>query len=118
MIAEPDSTSRVWLDGELIAWKDATMHLCDHHYGFGVFEGVRAYRNAQRTGLFRLESHTRRLFQSAKLLGLRIPEAYTPAVLNEAQLTLVRENKLGDAYIRPFVFQSGTHCLSPRGQDL
>lgn len=94
------------------------MHLCDHHYGFGVFEGVRAYRNEGRTGLFRLEDHTRRLFQSAQLIGLRIPEAYSPALLNEVQLAVVRENGLGDAYVRPFVFQSGTRCLSPRGENL
>jgi branched-chain amino acid aminotransferase len=118
MIAEPDALARVWMDGEIIAWKDATMHICDHHYGFGVFEGVRAYRSGTRTGLFRLEDHTKRLFQSARLLGLRIPEAFSPTTLNKAQLSVVRENNLGDAYVRPFVFQSGTRCLSPRGQDL
>lgn len=118
MIAEPGPKSRVWMDGEFVAWRDATMHLCDHHYGFGVFEGVRAYSNEGRTGLFRLEDHTRRLFQSAQLIGLRIPEAYTPAMLNEVQLAVVRENGFGDAYVRPFVFQSGTRCLSPRGEDL
>lgn len=118
MIVEPAPEHQVWLDGEFIPWRSATMHLCDHHYGFGVFEGVRAFDQGGRVGLFRLRDHTQRLFRSASILGIRIPEEFSQEVLDEAQLEIVRKNNLRDAYIRPFVFQSGTSCLSPRGQVL
>jgi branched-chain amino acid aminotransferase len=94
------------------------MHICDHHYGFGVFEGVRAYACGDRVGLFRLHDHTRRLFRSAHLLGIKIPGEFGADLLNEVQLEVVRRNALRDAYVRPFVFHAGTTTLSPRGQDL
>lgn len=116
MIEEPGPEHLVWVDGSFVPWPSAKMHICDHHYGFGVFEGVRAHDSGERVGLFRLREHTRRLFRSAHLLGLEIPEEYGPDVLNEVQLEIVRKNGLRDAYVRPFVHQAGTMTLSPRGQ--
>ena len=118
MIAEPGPEHQVWIDGEFVPWKDASMHICDHHYGFGVFEGVRAHACGDRVGLFRLHDHTRRLFRSAHLLGIEIPAELSVASLDEVQLEIVRRNGLRDAYVRPFVFHAGTATLSPRGQDL
>ena len=94
----------IWLDGEWIEWRDATVHVLTHtlHYGYGVFEGVRAYETTKGTAIFRLGDHTRRLFHSAKVLGMKIP--YSPEELNEIQKEAVRRNKLKTAYIRPLVF--------------
>ncbi len=118
MLAEPGPEHEVWLDGEFVPWSRATMRLCDHHYGFGVFEGVRAHKSGDRVGLFRLSDHTARLFRSAHILGIEIPRAFTPEVLDRAQVDLVRKNGLREAYVRPFVFHGGTSTLSPRGRDL
>ena len=99
-----DRDGVIWYDGELVPWREAKTHVLTHtlHYGLGVFEGVRAYRSEQGTAIFRLDAHTRRLFNSAKILNLAIP--YSPEELNEAQKTAVRENGLETAYIRPMCF--------------
>ncbi|MDO6806756.1 aminotransferase class IV, partial [Wenyingzhuangia sp. 1_MG-2023] len=72
------------------------------HYGMGVFEGVRAYNTDEGAAIFRLKEHTDRLFNSAHILGLKMP--YSKAEVNEAQRAAVRENNLDSAYIRPMVF--------------
>jgi branched-chain amino acid aminotransferase len=118
MLVEPGSDSLVWLDGEFVRWSAATIHLCDHHYGVGVFEGVRAYAGDQGPAIFRLSDHTRRLLRSAHMLKIQMPESFGEAALNQAQIELMRRSGLGDAYIRPFVFHSGTFGLSPRIRGL
>ena len=100
-----DRDGVIWMDGELIPWRDAKTHVFTHslHYGMGVFEGVRAYHTeSQGTCIFRLQDHTRRLFKSAKILNMKIP--FDAETLNQAQRTVVKENQLKEAYLRPIVF--------------
>ena len=90
-----DRDGFIWKDGKLLPWREATTHVLTHslHYGMGVFEGVRAY--GQRDGsvaIFRLQDHTQRLFNSAKIFLMDIP--WTQEQLNEAQRDVVRSNKL------------------------
>lgn len=118
MISEPGARHLVWLDGEFVPWGDAKMHVSDHHYGIGVFEGLRAYHGARGTFVFRLEDHTKRLFRSARILKMQVPNSYGEQTLNMAQIELMRRNELADAYVRPFVFYGGMLGLSPRTQDL
>ena len=68
-MAWDDTASKVWMDGELVDWKDATIHSLSHvvHYGTSVFEGIRAYENENGVAVFRLKEHVQRLFDSAKI---------------------------------------------------
>lgn len=99
-----DRDGVIWLDGELVPWREAKVHVLTHtlHYGMGVFEGVRAYDAEQGTCIFRLDDHTKRLKNSGKIVQMQIP--WTQEELNEAQRTVVRENGLKSAYIRPMSF--------------
>ena len=99
-----DRDGVIWMDGELVDWREAKVHVLTHtlHYGMGVFEGVRAYETDQGAAIFRLEDHTKRLFNSAKILNLTIP--YTPEQVSDAQKLVVRENNLDSAYLRPMCF--------------
>ncbi len=112
-----DRDGLIWLDGEMIPWREAKTHVLTHtlHYGMGVFEGVRAYRTDRGTGIFRLEDHTNRLFQSAQILGMQLP--YDRQLLNEAQRRAVRENGLDSAYIRPMCFY-GAEGMGLRADNL
>jgi len=96
----------IWMNGELVAWKDATTHVLSHtlHYGNGVIEGTKAYKTEDGYAIFRLNDHTKRLKESAKMTLIDIP--YSIEELNEAQLELLRKNEFeGDnVYIRPFAF--------------
>ena len=95
----------IWLDGELRPWRDAKVHVLTHtlHYGLGVFEGVRAYHTQERgTCIFKLKEHTKRLFNSAKILMMDMP--FDQDTINEAQRLVVRENGLPEAYLRPMCF--------------
>ncbi|SFV62263.1 Branched-chain amino acid aminotransferase [hydrothermal vent metagenome] len=96
----------IWMNGKLIAWKDATTHVLSHtlHYGNGVIEGTKAYKTEDGYAIFRLNDHTKRLKESAKMTLIDIP--YSVEELNEAQLELLRKNDFqGDnVYIRPFAF--------------
>jgi branched-chain amino acid aminotransferase len=118
MLVEPGPSALTWLDGEFVPWSEATMHLCDHHYGVGVFEGVRAYGGEQGAAIFRLREHTKRLLRSAHMLRIRVPDRFDEDTLNRAQVELVQRNGLADAYLRPFIFHSGTFGLSPRTRGL
>ncbi len=118
MLVEPGPSVLTWLDGEFVPWPSATMHVCDHHYGVGVFEGVRAYGGEQGTAIFRLRDHTKRLLRSAHMLRIRVPTRFDEETLNQAQVELLRRNDFQDAYIRPFIFHSGTFGLSPRTRGL
>ena len=70
-----DRDGKIWMDGELVDWRDAKIHVLTHtlHYGCGAFEGVRAYNTVDGTAIFRLQEHTQRLFNSAKILRMKIP---------------------------------------------
>ncbi len=112
-----DRDGVIWLDGKLVPWRDAKVHVLTHtlHYGMGVFEGVRAYQTDKGTAIFRLDAHTDRLFRSAHILMMDIP--YDKATLNDAQRTVVRENKLDTAYIRPMCFY-GSEGMGLRADNL
>ena len=99
-----DRDGFIWMDGELVPWRDANVHVLTHtlHYGMGVFEGVRAYETANGTAIFRLKDHTDRLFKSAHILNMPMP--FDKETINEAQIEVVRANKLKSAYIRPIAF--------------
>jgi branched-chain amino acid aminotransferase len=118
MIVEPHADQLVWLDGELVPWRSATMHVSDHHYGVGVFEGVRSYATDSGAALFRLREHTVRLLRSAHILGIQVPERYDHEELVRLQVEVVRRNGLRDAYIRPFIFYGGAMGLGPRTRGL
>jgi len=112
-----DRDGVIWLDGELVPWREAKVHVLTHtlHYGTGVFEGVRAYHAEQGTAIFRLEDHTDRLFRSAHILGMNIP--YDKETLNEVQKQIVHENKLDSAYLRPMCFY-GAEGIGLRADNL
>jgi branched-chain amino acid aminotransferase len=94
----------IWFNGELMPWKNATVHVMSHalHYGSSVFEGIRAYDTHQGTCIFRLREHIERLFDSAKIYRMNIP--YTVDEVMQACKDSVRENKLDAAYLRPLAF--------------
>ncbi|MGC9385905.1 MAG: branched-chain amino acid transaminase [Hydrogenovibrio sp.] len=112
-----DRDGLIWLDGEMVPWREAKTHVLTHtlHYGMGVFEGVRAYEAEQGTAIFRLQAHTDRLFNSAKIMNMPMP--FSKDVLNEAQRAAVRENGLKSAYIRPMVFY-GSEGMGLRADNL
>ena len=115
-----DRDGKIWMDGELVDWRDAKIHVLSHtlHYGCGAFEGVRAYKTADgSTAIFRLAEHTERLFNSAKILRMKIP--FTPEQLNEAQKQVVRENKLESCYLRPLIWIGSEKLgVSPKGNRI
>lgn len=112
-----DRDGHIWLDGALVPWREAKVHVLTHtlHYGMGVFEGVRAYKTPKGTGIFRLQEHTDRLFRSAHILNIKIP--FTPEEISAAQLEAVRANSLPEAYIRPMVFY-GAEGMGLRAKNL
>ncbi len=114
-----DRDGKIWMDGELVEWRDARIHVLSHtlHYGCGAFEGVRAYNTAGGTAIFRLREHTERLFNSAKILRMKIP--FTPEQVLEAQRTVVRENKLESCYLRPLAWIGSEKLgVSPKGNRI
>ena len=113
-----DRDGVIWLDGEMVPWREAKVHVLTHtfHYGLGVFEGVRAYQTADRgTCIFRLKEHTDRLFRSAHILGMPMP--FDKATLNRAQKDVVRENGLEEGYLRPMCFY-GSEGMGLRADNL
>ena len=112
-----DRDGLIWLDGEMVPWREATTHVLTHtlHYGMGVFEGVRAYKSDRGAAIFRLQEHTDRLFNSAHILGMPIP--FDRATISEAQRAAVRENRLDSAYIRPMCFY-GSEGMGLRADNL
>ena len=86
-MTEPNFADRdgwIWMDGELVPWRDAKVHVLTHtlHYGLGCFEGVRAYNTQEGPRVFRLAEHTQRLFNSAHILGMSLP--FDQAQINQA----------------------------------
>jgi branched-chain amino acid aminotransferase len=98
------ATDKIWMDGELVAWDDAKVHVLTHslHYGLGVFEGIRAYETSSGPAVFRLTDHIKRLYRSAKIFLLDIPFDLDDVV--EATKETVRVNGLASCYIRPLVY--------------
>ena len=95
---------RIWLDGRLVEWREANIHILSHglHYGTGIFEGVRCYDSGMGPAIFRLREHTARFLQSAGILGMKMP--FSAEELMAAQCEVVRDNKLKSCYIRPLAF--------------
>jgi branched-chain amino acid aminotransferase len=114
-----DRDGKIWMDGQLVEWRDAKIHVLSHtlHYGCGAFEGVRAYKTAQGTAIFRLQEHTERLFNSAKILRMKIP--FTPQQVMDAQREVVRANKLDSCYLRPLTWIGDKKLgVSPKGNTI
>jgi branched-chain amino acid aminotransferase len=99
-----EKTEKIWMDGELVPWDQAQVHVLTHslHYGSGVFEGVRTYATADGPAVFRLTDHIERLLDSAKLIMMEIP--YSRDELVEACKLVVRETGLDSCYLRPIAF--------------
>ncbi len=115
-----DRDGKIWMDGQMVEWRDAKIHVLTHtlHYGCGAFEGVRAYQLQDgSTAIYRLEEHTERLFNSAKILRMKIP--FTMQEVVEAQKAVVRANKLPSCYIRPLTWIGDKKLgVSPRGNTV
>jgi branched-chain amino acid aminotransferase len=114
-----DRDGKIWMDGKLVDWRDAKIHVLTHtlHYGCGAFEGVRAYKTVDGTAIFRLREHTERLFNSAKILRMKIP--YTPEQVMDAQRAVVRENQLESCYLRPLTWIGSEKLgVSPKGNTI
>ena len=99
-----DRDGLIWYDNQMVAWREAKTHVLTHtlHYGLGVFEGVRAYETKKGAAIYRLHDHTDSLFNSAHILGMKLP--FSKDEINTAQQKAVKENKLQSAYIRPMAF--------------
>ncbi len=112
-----DRDGVIWFDGALVDWREANTHLLTHtlHYGMGVFEGVRAYPTNEGLAIFRLSDHTRRLFDSAHILGMKIP--FNSSEIEDAHKTVVKENELNSAYFRPMCFY-GSEGMGLRADNL
>jgi branched-chain amino acid aminotransferase len=112
-----DRDGLIWFDGKMVPWRDARVHVLTHtlHYGLGVFEGVRAYQTSEGPAIFKLQEHTDRLFNSAKILNMTIP--YTKEEVNQAQIASVRDNGLNSAYLRPMAF-FGAEGMGLRADNL
>lgn len=96
--------SFIWMDGKLVPWKEATVHVLTHslHYGLGVFEGIRCYKGKRGTAVFRLQEHVERLLGSARIVQIKIP--FGQKEIEGAILETVRVNRLEEGYIRPIAF--------------
>jgi branched-chain amino acid aminotransferase len=112
-----DRDGTIWFDGHKVPWREAKIHVLTHtlHYSLGVFEGIRAYKTERGTAIFRLPEHTRRLFDSAHILGMPMP--YDKQTINEATGAVVRDNGLDSAYIRPMCFY-GAESMGLRATGL
>jgi branched-chain amino acid aminotransferase len=97
--------AKVWMNGKLVDWKDATIHVASHvvHYGSGVFEGIRAYDSKHGTNVFRLPEHMRRLADSCKVYRMDLP--YSIEQLTAAVLDTIRANDFKSCYIRPLIYR-------------
>jgi len=114
-----DRDGKIWMDGKMVEWRDAKIHVLTHtlHYGCGAFEGIRAYNTVNGTAIFRLEEHTERLFNSAKILRMHIP--FSQKEIIEVQRDVVRANNLESCYIRPLVWIGDKRLgVSPKGNTI
>ena len=114
MAWDDDKNIKIWMNGEFVKWEDANIHVLSHvvHYGSAVFEGLRCYENKNGSGIFRLKDHVDRLFNSAKIYNMPIPN--TKEEISEAIKETVRINNLKSCYIRPISFRGyGELGLTP-----
>jgi branched-chain amino acid aminotransferase len=114
-----DRDGKIWMDGTMVDWRDAKIHVLSHtlHYGCGAFEGVRAYDAVGGTAIFRLREHTERLFNSAKILRMKIPFGIEQVM--QAQRDVVRENGLKSCYLRPLTWIGSEKMgVSPKGNTI
>ena len=114
-----DRDGKIWMDGEMVPWRDAKIHVLSHtlHYGCGAFEGVRAYDAVGGTAIFRLREHTERLFNSAKILRMKLP--FSVEQVMAAQCAVVRANGLASCYIRPLTWIGSEKLgVSPKGNTI
>lgn len=112
-------TEKIWMDGKLVDWDDARIHVLTHtlHYGLGVFEGIRCYETEKGPAIFRLDEHVQRLLQSAHIFQMEVP--YSEKAIREAVIATVKANKLRECYIRPIAFLGyGSIGLYPRGNPV
>jgi branched-chain amino acid aminotransferase len=111
LIPFDDRDGLIWFDGAMVPWRDAKLHVLTHglHYGSAVFEGERAYGG----NIFKLEEHTQRLLNSARLLGFELPQ--TAAEINAACKAVLKANGLVDAYVRPVAYR-GSEQLAVSAQ--
>jgi branched-chain amino acid aminotransferase len=112
-----DKVDKIWMDGALVGWDEAKVHVLTHtlHYGLGVFEGIRCYRRADgKSAVFRLREHIERLFESAKVADMVL--RFTPEQVCNACLETIRANKLDECYIRPLAFV-GQGAMGLYGRD-
>ena len=112
-----DRDGAIWMNGDMVDWRDAKVHVLTHtlHYGVGVFEGVRAYDTSRGPCIFRLHDHTRRLFDSAQILRLDIP--FSESELNAAQRDVFAFNNLNEGYLRPVAYL-GSEAMGLRADGL
>ncbi|MFC3146228.1 branched-chain amino acid transaminase [Piscinibacterium candidicorallinum] len=115
-----DRDGKIWMDGQMVEWRDAKIHVLTHtlHYGCGAFEGVRAYQQPDGgAAIFRLQEHTERLFNSGKILRMKIP--FTVDEVMQAQKDVVRANNLPSCYIRPLIWIGSEKLgVSPKGNKV
>ena len=99
-----DRDGKIWMDGEMVDWHDATIHILTPtlHYGWGVFEGIRAYETPKGAAVFQHRAHMERLHRSARILQMDVP--YSVDELMDATRELIRTNDLPSCYIRPLVY--------------
>ncbi|MCL6465292.1 MAG: branched-chain amino acid transaminase [candidate division WOR-3 bacterium] len=102
---EETKSKFIWMNGNFVPWEDARIHICSHiiHYGTGVFEGLRCYNTPKGPAIFRLQDHTERLFNSAKIYRMELP--FTKEEINQATVELIKKNELNECYIRPIVYR-------------
>jgi branched-chain amino acid aminotransferase len=105
-----EKVDKIWMNGKMVNWDDAKIHILSHciHYSSAVFEGARCYKTKKGSAIFRLQEHTDRLFNSAKIC--RMPMKFSKEEINNAIIELIKVNKLEDCYIRPIVYR-GYHSL-------
>jgi branched-chain amino acid aminotransferase len=113
------TVEKIWMNGELVDWADATVHIGSHglHYGTGVFEGIRCYETDDGSAVFRLTDHLERLVASARLLRMELP--FSIEELRLASLELVAANGLAECYLRPIAFYgAGNLGVRPNGNPV
>ncbi|KPL19036.1 MAG: branched-chain amino acid aminotransferase [candidate division Zixibacteria bacterium SM23_81] len=100
-----EKSAKIWMNGKLVNWDDAKIHILSHviHYGSSLFEGLRCYHTMKGPAIFRLNEHTKRLFNSCKIYRMKMP--YSPEEINKAIIDLIKVNELKDCYIRPVVYR-------------
>ncbi|MDA8168780.1 MAG: branched-chain amino acid transaminase [Nitrospiraceae bacterium] len=111
-----EKTDKIWMDGKLVNWDDAKIHVLTHslHYGLGIFEGIRCYNSKKGPAVFRLEEHVKRFFNSAHIFNMKLP--FSEEEIAGAICKTVKANKMKECYIRPLAFYGyGVMGVSSKG---